>query len=145
MGSGGDAAISRTFDDFIVTALVLPTARDRDVLSEFADMDNLQVVFGDLTDYSVVEACVRGTDVVLHVGAIVSPLADREPELANRVNVGGMTNIVRAVKAQPDPNHIAVIGIGSVAETGSRNEPITGGGWATRFKSLGSMSTRRAR
>jgi nucleoside-diphosphate-sugar epimerase len=110
-------------DRFDVVALVLPTGQDRDALRGFADMDNLEVVYGDLTDYLAVERCVRGAGVVLHVGGVVSPFADDHPELAHRVNVGSARNIIRAVKAQPDPAAIGVVMVGSVAETGDRNPP----------------------
>ena len=109
--------------EFEVVALVLPTAKDVASIREFEGMENLNVVFGDLTDYSTVEKCVRGVDVVLHAAAVVSPLADDNPELAHRVNVGSMRNIVRAVKAQPDPQAIGVVGVGTIAETGDRNPP----------------------
>ena len=110
-------------DEFEVVALVLPTPKDTAAIRRFEDMENLEVVFGDLTEYSAVERCVRGADVVLHIGAIVSPFADDHPELAHRVNVGSIRNIIRAVKAQPDPSAIAVVGIGTVAETGDRTPP----------------------
>jgi nucleoside-diphosphate-sugar epimerase len=66
-------------DRFDVVALVLPTRRDRRVIAEHAGMPNLEVVYGDLTDYAAVESCVRGADYVLHVGALVSPAADDQP------------------------------------------------------------------
>ena len=109
--------------DFEVVALVLPSPKDTAAIRRFEDMENLEVVFGDLTDFSAVERCVRGSDVVLHIGAVVSPFADDHPELAHRVNVGSIRNIIRAVKAQPDPSAIAVVGIGTVAETGDRTPP----------------------
>ena len=67
---------------------------------------------------------MAAADVVLHVGAVVSPFADDHPELAHRVNVGSMRNIVDAVRALPDPSAVAVVGIGSVAQTGDRNPPV---------------------
>lgn len=110
-------------DRFDVVALVLPTPRERAAIAEFSDLRNLRIVWGDLTDYDAVERCVRGSDVILHVGAIVSPQADDQPELTHRVNVGGARNIIRAVQAQADPAAIGVVMIGSVAETGDRNPP----------------------
>lgn len=110
-------------DRFDVTALVLPTPRDTAAIRAYEDMTNLDVVFGDMTDYDVVERCVRDADFVLHVGAAVSPAVDDHPGLAMRVNVGSIQNIVKAVQAQPDPGAIAVVGIGSVAEMGDRNPP----------------------
>ncbi|HKS98734.1 MAG TPA: NAD(P)-dependent oxidoreductase [Rugosimonospora sp.] len=114
---------SQRADRFDVVALVLPTARDRAVISEFAGMGNLTIVYGDITDRSVVESCVRGAEYVLHLGAIVSPLADDQPELTYRVNVGGTRVLIQAVKAQPDPHAIGVVMVGSVAQTGDRNPP----------------------
>ncbi|WP_256451460.1 NAD-dependent epimerase/dehydratase family protein [Amycolatopsis sp. CA-230715] len=108
-------------DRFDVVALVLPA--ERAAIREFEDVGNLTVVPGDFTDYAAVERCVRGADFVLHVGAVVSPFADDHPELAHRVNVGGVRTIVEAVRAQPDPSAIGVVGVGSVAETGGRNPP----------------------
>lgn len=124
-GNWGRAVLDafRTRDEFDVIALVLPNPKDLSVIRRYEEMANLEVVFGDLTDYEVVERCVRGADFVLHIGAVVSPFADDHPELAHRVNVGSMDNIIRAVKAQPDPSRIGVVGIGSVAETGDRNPP----------------------
>jgi len=110
-------------DRFDVVALVLPTRRERAAIGEFNGMPNLRVVWGDLTDYGAVERCVRGSDYVLHVGAVVSPLADDQPELTHRVNVGSARNIVRAVRAQADPAAVGVVMVGSVAQTGDRNPP----------------------
>lgn len=110
-------------DRIRVIALVLGGPKDLEVLAEFSGMDNLEVVVGDLTDYAAVESCVARADYVLHVGAVVSPLADEKPDLAHRVNVGSMANIIKAVRAQPAPGRIGVVGIGSVAETGDRNPP----------------------
>jgi nucleoside-diphosphate-sugar epimerase len=92
-------------------------------MEEFSDMENLSVVWGDLTDYDDVVRAIEGVDVVLHVGAVVSPLADRNPKLAWRVNVGSIQNIIRAVRSTPDPSRIGIVGVGSVAETGDRQAP----------------------
>lgn len=110
-------------DRFEVIALVLPTPNDTAAIRRYEDMPNLQVRFGDLTDYDAVAACVAGSDYVAHLGGIVSPAGDDNPELALRVNVGSIRNIVRAVQAQPDPSAIGVIGIGTIAQFGDRNPP----------------------
>ena len=110
-------------DRFEVLALVLPTPNDTATIRRFEDMANLEVRFGDLTDYSTVESCIAGADFVVHLGGIVSPAGDDDPALAHRVNIGSVENIVRAVKAQPDPSAIGVIAIGTIAETGDRNPP----------------------
>jgi nucleoside-diphosphate-sugar epimerase len=107
-----------------VVAFALDTEQDRAVLDEFSDMENLEVFWGDLLNPADVQRAIRDVDLVLHVGAVVSPLADQHPELAQRVNIGSMQNIIRAVAALPDPGSVGVVGIGSVAETGDRSPPI---------------------
>lgn len=110
-------------DQFDIVALVLPTPADTAAMRRYEDMPNLEVRFGDLTDYAAVESCVVGADYVVHLGGIVSPVGDDNPELAHRVNVGSTRNIVRAVSAQPDPSAIGVVGIGTIAQFGDRNPP----------------------
>ena len=126
-GNWGRAAL-REFrergDRMRVIAFALDTEEDRSVLSEFADMENLEIFWGDLLKYTDVQRAIHDIDVVLHVGAVVSPLADRHPALAQRVNIGSMQNIIRAVRALPDPGSVGVVGVGSVAETGDRTPPI---------------------
>lgn len=41
-----------------------------------------------------------------------------------KVNVGGARNIVEAIKAQPNGQDIALVYIGTVAQTGHRNAPV---------------------
>jgi nucleoside-diphosphate-sugar epimerase len=101
----------------------MPTPQDRAVMEEFSDMENLSIVWGDLTNYDDVVRASEGVDVILHVGAVVSPMADRNPKLAWRVNVGSIQNIIRAVRSMPDPSSVGVVGVGSVAETGDRQSP----------------------
>ncbi|WP_173923047.1 NAD(P)-dependent oxidoreductase [Agromyces sp. Marseille-P2726] len=125
-GNLGRAVLAelRERDDRVtVLALARRTDRSRTVLERFADMENLEVAWGDLTDDASVAACVRRADVVLHAGGLVSPEADAHPELVQPVNVGGMRNIIDAVRSLPEPGAVAVVGIGSVAETGPRNPP----------------------
>lgn len=111
-------------DRFRVVALVLSTERDRRVLSAYSGDPDLTVVWGDLTNYEDVLKGITGADYVLHVGGMVSPQADHDPEWTERVNIGGIRNILRAINAQPDPNLVKLVYIGSVAQTGDRNPPI---------------------
>ena len=108
---------------FQITALALPTRQDRRILAPYQDR-GLKVIWGDLTCYEDVLQGVTGADYVLHVGGLVSPLADTMPELTLKVNVGAAENIVRAIKAQSKPDRIRLVYIGTVAQTGNRPVPI---------------------
>lgn len=110
-------------DRFDVMALVLPTEKDRATIAEYDGLENFHVVLGDVTDARVVGPCVGEADYVLNLAAMVSPLADDDPELTHRVNVGGARTIIRAVKARPDPDAVGLVMVGSVAELGDRSPP----------------------
>lgn len=123
MGRAGlDALLDRS-DRFSVVALVPPTDIDRRIMAPY-EQRGVAVIWGDLTCYEDVLRGVDGADFVLHVGGLVSPLADAMPELTMKVNVGAAQNIVRAIQAQPDPDRIHLVYIGTVAQTGNRPDPI---------------------
>jgi nucleoside-diphosphate-sugar epimerase len=107
-----------------LTLLDLPTVANRKKLEPYANQYGVNLIWGDLTNYQDVLPAVTGADYVLHAAAVIPPLADHDPDLARRVNVGGAENIVRAIKAQPNPDAVKLVNIGTVAETGDRLHPI---------------------
>lgn len=111
-------------DRFFVVALVLPTPKDKKIMDKYKGVKNLKIIWGDLTIYEDVLQGVTGADYVLHVGGMVSPMADYYPELTTKVNVGGAKNIVRAIQEQKNRDNIKLIYIGTVAQTGDRNPPL---------------------
>ncbi len=111
-------------DRFFVVALVLPTPKDKKIMDKYKGVKNLKIIWGDLTIYDDVLQGVTGADYVLHVGGMVSPMADYYPELTTKVNVGGAKNIVRAIQEQKNRDNIKLIYIGTVAQTGDRNPPL---------------------
>ncbi len=108
---------------FAVKILALPDKTSKRKLAPFAEKDNVEIIWGDLTRYENVLQAVEGSDYVLHVGALVSPAADYYPVLTEKVNYGGTLNIIKAVKEQPSPDKIHLVFIGSVAEVGDRLPP----------------------
>lgn len=107
--------------------IVLLLRRSKKNEKKFAPWKNdpaVRIIWGDLTNYEDVLRSVTGADYVLHVGGMVSPAADYYPVRTLKTNITAAENIVRAVKAQPDPDKIKVVYIGTVAETGDRNPPI---------------------
>lgn len=124
MGQEGLKQLLQRRDRFDIVALVLPTAKDREVMAQYDDEPGLKIIWGDLTRYEDVLRGVSGADYVLHVGGMVSPYADYHPKLTTRVNVGAVANILKAIKAGPDPDRVKLVYIGTVAQTGDRNPPI---------------------
>ena len=128
MGEEGLKQILSRSDRFNLRVLVRPSAKNKAFMSRYEHDAALEIVWGDLCCYDDILRCVTGADYVLHVGAFVSPEADKLPQRSLEVNLGSTMNIIRAIKAQPDPDAIKLVYIGTVAETGCR--PLSTGGVA---------------
>ena len=101
----------------------LPDKISSNILSPYSGMNNVEIVWGDLTVEEDVLKAVNCVDYIIHMGAVIPPAADYYPQLAEKVNYGGTLNVIKAVKRQGDPDSIRLVYIGSVAETGSRLPP----------------------
>lgn len=125
MGREAVRRLAANADTLRLRVLVRPEEARHPVVRNIVRRGLAEIHWGDLTDAASIVEGVRGADVVLHVGGLVSPLADRmPPEVVTRVNVGGARNIVDAIHAAGDPAKTRLVYIGTVAETGSRNAPI---------------------
>ncbi len=110
-------------DRYSLRLLVRDSAKNRKKLKEINNLDNVEVIWGDLLDGESVSRLVKDTDVVLHIGGMVSPQADWHPEQTMKVNVGAARNIVEAIKRNEQEDSTALVYIGSVAQYGPRAVP----------------------
>jgi len=124
MGSATLAELARRADRFRVRALVRPDEQAHPVVKRFEGNPAVEWLVGDLTSAEDMRRGVAGVDQVLHIGGMVSPFADRFPELTMQVNVGGARNIVEAIKVAGQADSTALVYIGTVAQTGHRNAPV---------------------
>lgn len=124
MGSLGLKELLKDTDKQEITVLVLNTEADRQKMKEFENRKGLTIYWGDLTNYKDVYACVKNADIVFHVAALVSPVADYKPKLSMKVNYGSMKNIIEAIREQGRMEEVKVVSIGTIAETGDRMPPI---------------------
>lgn len=122
MGWQGMKEILRFPEKYHLRILARPSKSNRKKLRSL--LNKVEVVWGDLTCYEDVLRGVAGSDIVLHVGGMVSPRADYRPEETRRINIGAANLIRRAVLAQPDEKQPKVVYIGSVAQMGDRREPF---------------------
>lgn len=60
--------------------------------------DRIKVVYGDISKKEEVEPHCKGIDFVIHLAAIIPPLADQNPDLAFRVNCQGTQNLVTSLE-----------------------------------------------
>lgn len=108
---------------FKVRAFARPSDVNRKKMKKFAG-PNLEICWGDLGNYEDIKRAVDGADYVLHIGAMVSPAADKYPEKTLYTNIGSTLSIIKAIKEQPDPDKVHFVYVGTVAETGNRTYPI---------------------
>ncbi len=123
MGFMGFKEFMKRKDQFNVCVLLRDSQKNREMFADYMNDPSVRIVWGDFMEYDKILECVTGSDYVLHVGGLVSPGADYYPRKTITVNPTAMANIVKAVKAQPNPDDIKVVYIGTVAETGDRNRP----------------------
>lgn len=83
--------------------------------------DNLEIVFGDLTKLDDCKKCVEKSDYVLHSAAVIPPVSDKNPKLAEGTNYWGVRNLVDAIKQSKRVNEIKFVTVETVAEYGNRD------------------------
>ena len=107
--------------NYHIRVLARPSSKNRKQLAPLAQ--DIEIVWGNLTKYEDVLQGVTGSDIVLHVGGMVSPQADYRPIATRKTNITAAQNIVKAVLAQGEKQP-KVVYIGSVAQMGDRREPL---------------------
>lgn len=123
MGSETLRLLAAEPDKFKVRVLARPGRKNEKKLAPYIKK-GVAVTYGDLLNYEDVVRAMGNPDIVLHIGGMVSPHADHFPAKTLRVNIRAAENIVKAVKALPDPDAVRVVYIGSVAQISSRHEPL---------------------
>ncbi|MDR3264045.1 MAG: NAD(P)-dependent oxidoreductase [Clostridiales bacterium] len=82
--------------DYDVTVFDLPSKKNKKLLEKFKNKAN--IVYGSINDTELVNRIVAGKDVIIHLAAIIPPLADKNHELAQKVNFIGTENLVHSIK-----------------------------------------------
>jgi nucleoside-diphosphate-sugar epimerase len=84
-----------------------------------------ETVWGDIRDSTTTNKIVKDVDAIIHLAAIIPPLAYERQKLAYDVNVKGSINLLRAAEKMKDPPRFVYIS--SIAVHGNRmdKEPPT--------------------
>ena len=110
----------RRNENYKIRILALGLQNEKKLFKPYENM--VEIIWGDLRDREIVNKAIKGVDVVIHLGAIIPPLADKNPLLAEQVNVGGTQNIVNAIKLRE--KSIKLIFSSSITVYGDRvNDP----------------------
>ncbi|EGV43772.1 NAD(P)-dependent oxidoreductase [Bizionia argentinensis JUB59] len=87
-------------DYFNVTAFDKKTKLSTEKLAPFKNQ--ITLIYGDITNPKDLEN-IKDVDAVIHLAAIIPPLADEMPELAHNVNTKGTQNLIQQLEAH-SPN-----------------------------------------
>ncbi|HBY01507.1 MAG TPA: NAD(P)-dependent oxidoreductase [Rikenellaceae bacterium] len=88
--------LCRLRESYQITVFDIKSASSLKVLSPFRD--KAEIVYGDISVFEDIKKVCINKDFVIHLAAIIPPLADENPGLANRVNVIGTENLVRSLE-----------------------------------------------
>ncbi|MCX7548263.1 NAD(P)-dependent oxidoreductase [Xanthomarina sp. F1114] len=81
--------------DYNISVFDKESKLSRKKLSPYNDQINL--IYGDISNPSDLEEIIN-IDVVIHLAAIIPPLADEVPELAKKVNIQGTQNLIKQLE-----------------------------------------------
>ena len=79
----------------------VPTTRNRRAAGRLGGQ--IEVMWGDVRDPACVAAAVAGQDGVIHDAALLPPTTERNPTIAQAVNVEGTRNVLNALAAMDSP------------------------------------------
>jgi len=84
--------------------------------------NSINVIYGDISNKESVSKACKNKDVVIHLAAVIPPLADKIPQLAKSVNIEGTKNLIDCME-EFSPNAF-IIYASSISVYGDRiNNP----------------------
>ena len=103
--------------------------------------EGISVFAGDITDRDYVAEALTDCDVVVHLAAVLPPVADENEALAQRVNVEGTASVLAAMQGKSPPARLvfssSVVVYGDTQATGppvTCDRPLAGLGSYARSK-----------
>ena len=103
-GSIGSATLAELLKhpaQFDIRVLDVKTNRSQQILKPHSR--DVELIWGDLRVPGSFDEAARGVEAVIHLAAIIPPLADRQPALAEAVNVQGTANLIETLqRCAPD-------------------------------------------
>ncbi len=95
-GTVGLATLNELIKDTNNNIVAFDLLSSKQKLKKYSD--KVQLVYGSLTNSNDTDKVAQNIDVVIHLAAVIPPLADQKPELANNVNVTGTENLINSIK-----------------------------------------------
>jgi nucleoside-diphosphate-sugar epimerase len=83
-------------DSVGITVFDKRTSHSNSFYRKFRNKINL--VYGDISNKNDIYRACKNIDVVIHLAAIIPPLADKFPDLAQAVNIQGTKNLIECIE-----------------------------------------------
>lgn len=96
-GTVGFEALLQLIDKNIYNVTVFDKETKQSSLKLLPYKDQVNIVFGDISNAKDLEP-IKDIDYVIHLAAIIPPVADDYPELAKKVNLIGTQNLVNQLE-----------------------------------------------
>lgn len=88
-------------EDVELTVFDVKSKKSKKIFKPYFNL--MRLIYGDITNKNQVTVVAKNQDVVIHLAAIIPPLADENPVLAHKVNVEGTQNLIAALEEEsPD-------------------------------------------
>jgi nucleoside-diphosphate-sugar epimerase len=124
MGSEAFKELLRRRNRYDISLLLRPKRGRRKAYAKYENAKGIKIIWGDIRDKSAVEQAVAGTDHVLHVAALIPPMADKLPKTCVRTNYDGTQNILASIKKRSEAGEdVSLVYVSSVAVYGDRLPP----------------------
>lgn len=82
--------------NFNITIFDLKTSQSVKLLSPFKD--DVNIIYGDISNVNDINQACDKQDIVIHLAALIPPLADEQPALAYKINVVGTENLIKSLE-----------------------------------------------
>jgi nucleoside-diphosphate-sugar epimerase len=94
----------------------IPNKKNKKISKRYKN--KVELIWGDIRRREDIARAIKDQDIIIHLAAIIPPLADENPELSNDVNVNGTFNLIEELKSQKKKSKI--IFTSSIAVYGDR-------------------------
>lgn len=105
-------------DKYNITVFDLETKNSKRKLEKYAK--DIDILYGDISKKEQIEKACINQDTVMHLAAVIPPLADQKTGLAKRVNIDGSKNLIAGLKKH-SPNAFLIYA-SSISVYGDRLE-----------------------
>ena len=123
-GTVGKEVLRQLYENnefYEITAFDKKTSKTTKKLRAYKN--DIRIVYGDITNDNDIDKISHNKDIVIHLAAIIPPLADENPDLAYQVNTIGSEKLIRSLEKY-SPN-VFFIYSSSIAIYGDRlNNPL---------------------